>query len=335
MSSKMPALEFANDEFKMLNPEDFEQFINSYASAVSEVPWDMCITCNIKMTPLANNMSCNGCGRYAQVVDHGSGYSTTAAATHTTFANGPASYKIAGDGARPYNLALWSITTNRGPAQTNATMKQLLRYNANSTECKFPIHILHETAELYGKLQAGGMVRRGQGRNGSIAALLSHVSHTHDLTRKPKELAQYFNVPESAVSSADKYIRYMHEHGTIEIPVHYDPTRAYLTQYFDLLTIDEKYSQFAIDIIERTDKTPMCGDNNSRVSTKCAGIVYVLQLQLNLPFDKTAIERHCQISISTFMRYYEYLVINRKKIKDIFIAHGIKPLKKAVKRRAH
>jgi hypothetical protein len=75
----------------------------------------------------------------------------------------------------------------------------------------------------------------------------------------------------------------------------------------------------------------MKGENNSRISTKCAGAVYTLGLQLGLKFTVNDIVKSCNISRSTFIRYYKYLFQNRKALRPIFRKHKVPSLKKRKK----
>jgi len=87
------------------------------------------------------------------------------------------------------------------------------------------------------------------------------------------------------------------------------------------------------ELIERASQVDMMGENNSRISTKCAGAVYTLKVQESLKFSKADIVRYCKISKSTFIRYYEFLVQNRKLLKPVFKKHNVAPLRKSKKKK--
>ena len=166
-----------------------------------------------------------------------------------------------------------------------------------------------------------------------MGACIYFVCNRHNITKKPKEIAMFLNIEESYLSKGDKLLRKLHSEGKIDIPIHHNPKDAYILQYFEALSIDDKYKPFISEIIDRTSQVDMMGENNSRISTKCAGAIYMLKVQESLRYTKSDIVKYCKISKSTYIRYFDFLVQNRRLLKPVFKKHGIIPLKKPQKKK--
>jgi transcription initiation factor TFIIIB Brf1 subunit/transcription initiation factor TFIIB len=195
---------------------------------------------------------------------------------------------------------------------------------------KLPVVILREAASLYSTIQKCNIVRRGNGRKGALGACIYFVCNRHNITKKPKEIAAFLNIEESYLSKGDKLLRRLNAEGKIDIPIYHNPKDAYILQYFEALNVDKKYKPFVSELIDASSVVGhgIMGENNSRISTKCAGAIYTLKAQGLIGISKSDIVKYCKISKSTFIRYYEFLVVNRRVLKPIFKKHNIPPLKK-------
>lgn len=318
---------FDNNEF-----DDFDDFNDGIPSTDAKDIWNMCPDCDVRMQPMRTSYQCIQCGRDKQVFEQCVNYSTSIIDNYNTNNMCSVSIKIVGKDSYRYHKALLRTSSDYSKIQSNNTNRQLSRFNSQCDGGKLPIIILNEAAELYGQIQKHNVVRRGNGRKGALGACISFVCDKHDITKKPKEIAKFLNIEESYLSKGDKLLRRLHSEGKIDIPIYHNPQRAYLRQYFEALSVDTIYNHFAEELINRSSMMDMMGENNSRISTKCAGVMYVLKTQKKLNFTNHDIVKYCKISKSTFLRYYEYLVQNRRLLNVIFKKHGIPPLRQKKKK---
>jgi transcription initiation factor TFIIIB Brf1 subunit/transcription initiation factor TFIIB len=316
---------FGDDEF-----EDIEDYIPDIEL---QEDWKTCPDCNIRMQPMKNSYQCISCGRDKEVLEQSGEFSASIIDNYNTNENCSVSIKIVGKDSYKYRKALLKTSSDYSKIQYNNTNKQLSRFNSQSKEGKLPIIILKEAAELYGKIQKCNIVRRGNGRKGALGACIYFVCNIHNITKKPKEIAVFLSIEESYLSKGDKLLRRLHSEKKIDIPIYHNPEIAYIIQYFESLNIDNKYKPFVSELIERASHVDMMGENNSRISTKCAGVVYTLKMQESLKISKSDIVKYCKISKSTFIRYYEFLIQNRRLLKDVFNKYKINLLKKPRKKK--
>jgi transcription initiation factor TFIIIB Brf1 subunit/transcription initiation factor TFIIB len=338
-----------NNLFELTDAKDIECGDASYAFALfedgefddmedtpemsCENEWRTCEDCNTRMRPMKNSYKCEECGIDEKVYENKNEFSISIIDNYNSSEQCSQSIKIVGKDSYRYKKALWKTSSDYKKVQSNTTNRQLSRFNAQSRVGRLPIIILKEAADLYKQVQKYNIVCRGKGRVGALGACIGFVCDIHDISKKPKEIAAFLDIDESYLSKGDKLLRSLHAEGKIDIPIYHNPKNAYLIQYFEALDIDEKYKPFVSDLIDRASQTDMRGENNSRISTQCAGAVYALKILENLSFKKADIVRYCKISKSTFIRYHDFLLKNRKTLNLICEEHNITPMKKNKKKK--
>lgn len=322
----------ANYAFALFDAGEFADIGEEMPELSCENKWKVCQDCNVQMRPMKNSYKCDNCGVDKQVYVYKNEFSANIIDNYNSNENCSQSIKIVGPCSYRYKKALWKTSSDHGKVQSNTTNRQLNRFNAQSAVGKLPIIILKEAAELYKTVQTYNIVCRGKGRVGALGACIGFVCDIHDISKKPKEIAAFLDIEESYLSKGDKLLRSLHAENKIDIPIYHNPTNAYLIQYFEALCIDEKFKPFISDLIERASQTDMLGENNSRISTQCAGAIYALKVLENLSYKKSDIVKYCKISKSTFIRYYEFLLKNRKILNTVCIAHKVSILVKNKKK---
>jgi transcription initiation factor TFIIIB Brf1 subunit/transcription initiation factor TFIIB len=293
------------------------------------VKFKSCEVCHTRMKLMGYEYECLDCGLGKKVILQTDAFNPNVVNNYNSNKNCSLALKIVGKGSYRYHKALLRTASDYSKVQCHNTSRQLSQYNNRSKGGKFSAEILKEAGQLYHKIQSYKIVLRGKNRGGTLMSCLGFICKKHDITKKPKVLAAYGDVEESYVSEGDKLLRRLQAEGKLDIPIHHDPTYAFIFQYFKMFDIPTKYEDFALKLIEASqDTSKMMGENTSRISTQCAGAVYVLNLQLNLGFSKDDIVSKCNIVRSTFTRYYDFLITNRKILRPVFDAHGIPKLRK-------
>ena len=318
---------FAPDEFDNIDGLD-----GANPLPPAECDWKACPDCSVRMQPMTTSYRCTICGRDEQVFDQSTEYNSSVIDNYNTNDTFSTSLRIVGKDSHRYHKALLNTTSDYSKIQNNTTNKQLSRFNSQSTDGKLPLIIMREAADLYSQLQRHKIVCRGDGRKGTLGGCIYFVCREHNIAKKPKEITTFLGIDESYLSKGDKLLRKLHAKGKIDILIYYDPEEAYLSQYFQLLGIDVTYKPFVTALNKRSSQVDMAGVNNSRTSTKCAGSIYMLKMQLSLPFGKSDIVKYCKISKSTYMRYYDFLVKNRRLLAPLFREYGIPRLRGAKKK---
>lgn len=298
--------------------------------------WKLCLNCNISMEPMKFHYRCPECGMDSSIPKTiGGEYNESIINNHNTNNTSASKLKIVGKKCGRYQKAYYKHDSNYKNTQFKNTMKQLNRFNDNSKTIRFQQIILKQTTELYSIIQSNNIVKRGNSRKGLLAACLSRILCKNHITKKDTIIAKFFELDKTYISKGNKQLNELYNEKKIifQKDKKEDLINDYITQYFMALNIDQKYKQFAIDIINASCSVKMRGENNSKISTKCAGVVYILGIQKDLDYAISDIQKHCNISKTTFMRYYMFILNNRKRLKHIFIEHNIPALKKKDKKK--
>jgi transcription initiation factor TFIIIB Brf1 subunit/transcription initiation factor TFIIB len=179
--------------------------------------------------------------------------------------------------------------------------------------------------ELFSKIKENNYVYRGNGKKGVLGACLFYACVMNHITKTPREIASVMEIEERFLSQGDRTVQELNEKGVISIPTILRPLTDYLDQYFPALGIPLKYRQFIIDIVERAEKKNIHILNDSRTTTKCIGAIFLLinRVKELKKISKDQIVKECNISKSTFIRYYNLLLMNYKILKPVFKKHRI------------
>ena len=282
----------------------------------------ICEDCSVNLEPMENSYRCPNCGIDKKSYEETDDYSISVANNYNTNECSSMAIRVTGEGSYRYHRGLQRNNSDYSKTQTKKTIRQFNQCNARAHK-KFPVIILKEAAEMYNILQKKKIVRRGNGKDGSLGGCLYFAFIENRITKKSKTIANFMGVEDSYISKGIAHLRELHDQGIINLPLDRDPKEDYIYQYFEGLKIDNKYKEVVSQVIDRSEETDLMGDNNSRISTKCSGAIYLLQQQLDLPFTKSDIVNVCEISKSTYIQYYKYLFINRKLINIILKKHNI------------
>ena len=327
-----------SEAFDVVNFDDFEEEIplaNSVSNGLSKV----CFECNntLIQDPIKQILLCNKCGAVERLFDQQLSNSVKML-NYNSLESSAWTVRVYGKNSYKNNRHLCSSNLDYKKIQRYNTWKQLDQINSNSTVGKFSRSILNETADLFYKIQRNStkkIVRRGNGRRGLLGACLGDVLTRNNIARKPREIAQYIQVDESYISKADKTLQMLHYAKEIELVIEKDEIGSYINRYFITLKIDNKYLPFCKQIVQISEEsTDLKGENNSRISTKTAGVVYILTSQIDMGITHLDISKKCNISYPTFIRFSKFIERNKLFFKDIFEKYGVPlfTIKKKIKK---
>ncbi len=131
------------------------------------------------------------------------------------------------------------------------------------------------------------------------------------ITRKPKEIADIFDIPQTDLSFGEKIIDKLIADGQLESESttqgYFDVDQeieSFTDRYFEDLDIpnNSEYKSFVMQLIKFTIDKHIA--DSSVTSSKCAGAIYILALKCDeLKLKWNHIQTKCKISKSTFARF--------------------------------
>lgn len=288
----------------------------------------ICPDCQIETYVSDGVLCCSQCGYTKIMMNHiSNNYIASLDTDHNTAKNSFMSFKVVGKNAYGYQRSLLKTCSNYKAFSKNTNKKDLHNFVFQYEGNKIPKNVIDLAVEIFSKIKDAGYVFRGNGKRGVTGACLFYSCVMKGITKTPREIASVMKIEERFLSSGDRDLQELNELGIIKIPTSFDPLIHYIHQYFPALKIPDIYENFIVDIITRAEQKNIHIRNDSRMTTKCVGAIYLLTTRIPSlkHITKEDIVRECsKISKSTFLRYYNLLCDNHKKIKHIFKRHRIK-----------
>lgn len=222
-----------------------------------------------------------------------------------------ANFRVVGvsNRVRGLNKALLCLTSEYNKSKGGKITKKLLEWNYRAPEGEsIPDNVCIDAAETYNSLQdSEHIVKRANGLNGFLAALLYESCIKHNVPRKPKLIADMAGIHSKQLSKGDQLLYQLAQDKAIVLSNTDTMTNDYVVQYFERLQLDDylEYINFVNELIVATDVDKIRTEENScRLSTRCAGAIFILCEQLKIKFvTRDAIAKQCSISKSTFTRF--------------------------------
>lgn len=287
------------------------------------VDYKMCPNCDVLCKIHDTQIICTNCGMEREWNIHENNvYSSTLDENYNTSSNSFMSFNIVGAKSYCYNRSLQKTCSDATTYRANNNKKDIINkiYQYEGTNHP-PANVINATADLFDQIKQKGYVYRGDLKLGVIGACLYYTSIMHNLTRTPKEIAQIMGIEDKFLSSGDRTLQELNELNIISIPTNYKPLDDYLKMYMPALGIDLKYKPFIVHIIARAERKHLHIGNESRMTSKVVGVIYLLTKRLPQykHIKKEMICAACNgISRSTFIRYYSLIIANFKVLKKSF-----------------
>lgn len=294
---------------------------------VKKVDYNLCPLCQISCKISETMIICENCGMERIWDSHSHElYSISIDQNYNTTSNSFMTFSIVGMNSYCYNRSFLKTCADYSAYRNNTNKKDIINKIYQYEGNKPPHNIINATAELFDQIKNKGYVYRGDGKLGVIGACLYYMSIQHNLTRTPKEISLIMGIDEKFLSQGDRTLQELNELGVISIPTNYSPILDYLSIFLPSLGIPDKYKQFIIDTIARAERKHLHIRNESRLTTKIIGVIYLLTRRVpELKYiKKETISTECNnISKSTFIRYYTLICDNYHIMKKVFRRHKI------------
>lgn len=315
--------------FTLLDDDEFEQLIDRELYGISfpndsDIPViEVNICCSNMMVKRNKYFSCKSCGRVKQRVNDSIHFNTIEGNYNSW--NDSSALRIRGTDSYKYDKALLISTSNRNNQRKYENNKQFHNVNSRSDQKKLPTIIITRSNELFQELQKKGIVTRSFKRKGLMAACVYYSCIQNNIVKQPQYIADMFEIKTKQLfRGCDIVKKIMNDQTVCES----DQLSKFEMNIFATFDIDERYRGFISDIDNKLRDSPVAGDNSSRDSTRCSGIFYILCKQLGLKIPTKDIEKYCNISASSIMRYVKYVKMNKRFLKKIFKEYGVPRLKR-------
>lgn len=295
-----------------------------YPSGLIEHPKDSdsCAHCGGLMLINDNMLECSKCCMVIRNVGD-----TSFSSENTVFGNTMVSFRYEGGPTSELNRRNkmnHQTCSDSSAYRQNQDKKKLSNINAETETKRIPKTVIDLVMADFQKIKAERIVYRGNGKKGVMAALIYYRCMSVGVARTPRDLCTFLEIPQKKFSEGDRKVQKHIDKGILDFPICPNSYTMYVNQYMILLGIDLKYVQFVLDLIKRAEDKKIHIMNESKTTTKCVGAIYMLITRLKLKISKDTISKECNISGSTFIKYFKMLNEKYWLIKKPFKKHGIR-----------
>jgi hypothetical protein len=284
-----------------------------------------CVKCNGEMVLYDMNYVCNSCGLIGDSVEPVQ----------------PLYYIVSSSGygydrSNPSGNGRCNTLNDNGNNMYDSIVRKLLKYQSRSTGTPIPCEILRQVARDYTEicqklrkimLQEDNTEIKSHRCNMLLPALLQQRLNKSDMSRTDTYICQFIGKNKSVLTkSINKLNELMKK--TIEFyrVKTFSKISAYAYQFLARLDLDTSLSDLVVRVVKRADQqTDMVNFRTCQDETKVVGVIWLILRQIGINISHTLIKDKCfKISKSTYVRYTDFLDINRKKINPVLV--GNKPL---------
>jgi transcription initiation factor TFIIIB Brf1 subunit/transcription initiation factor TFIIB len=286
------------------------------------VDYKMCTNCNQQGVINETGLLCKNCGFEKPIfIESNDIFSETIINNYNTSSNSYINFTIIGANSYSYNRSFLKTCSDYSIYRNNNNKKEIFNRIYQFGENHPPTNVINATVELFDIIKKKDYLYRGSIKWGVISACLYYMSIEHNVAKTPKEIVKVMQITDKDFGVGEKILLELKELGIIDIKTDYSPINDYLNQFFPRLEIDSKYKKFIINIITRMQKKNCHVGNESRLSTKIIGCIYLLTVHVPelRHITKESISEECNnITKSTYMRYYDLIIKNHRLVKKCF-----------------
>ena len=225
----------------------------------------------------------------------------------------------------------------------NATYKavftKLEKFNRKSP---YPIpaeilrQVAREYAEISQKIKDDQSAESGKRLTTVLPALLQQVLDRERMSKTDSFICGFMGIPKNKLTRAKNKIERCSMLGHFKYaPQQQSTIESYAYQFLVRLDMNAAHTAFIVDLIGLADKEEEMVDYSScHTNTKVTGAIWMLNMHMDYGIShKDIYDRHGNISKSTYVRYKDYLVKNRRPLNPTLVRHGFPPIPRKVTNR--
>lgn len=290
---------------------------------IDEYEQQKCTTCNVDMDKYHDEHSvvCPKCGVTIMIGNCGE-YTMMAGEGHNTSSNAYMPLKPIGVRHKLYYNTMIKYTSENETFSQAQIYKTFEHVDFINPDFHIPKPILRAAADLFIILRKNKFVKRSDARRGLIGACIGKECERAGITKTDTQLAKMLKISETHISTGREELQIFHNQHIIDIPQNRDPIPDLINSYFEDFKIEEKYKTFSLALLERINKKKIMEIETSYATTKCIGILYIINYLLDLDITHEQIALKCNnISRGTYLNIFNVVRDNEKALRKVFIRH--------------
>ena len=296
---------------KQIDKDEFTEYKNSFTTDSNN-----CKNCNNQL--IYNNVDayeCSNCGLWE--------YSRNSYINPYNKSNNYVRYR-SGDRNRTLYNGSMTLYNDHEQIKKKTIVSMLQKKNMQSTDLVIPNEIIEEVSNEYIKISKIQLYRSNN-KLLILSACIENAFISNNKIIKAKRIANFMNLnnegyneghlilkKQKIKSITDNDSQCIDYDKMTEINKQIDKTECvdrvsmFMTKFFEILNIDNKYYKSAIDIVNIANLNGI--GISSVATTKCTGTIYFIIVKHKLAITKNQIEKETRTKKSTFTKYYNNLM---------------------------
>jgi hypothetical protein len=228
--------------------------------------------------------------------------------------------------------------SDNGNTMYDAIMRRLTKMYVKSRDTHIPLEVLRQTARDYTELcqtlkqandELGDGEKKIQRCNMLLPALLQQRLHKSNMSKPNAYICEFIGKSKSTLT---KSVNKLEELMRSTIPQYRVDTTskigAFAYQFLARLDLDMSLTDLIVCIIARADvQVDMINFRTCQDKTKVVGTIWLLIRQIGYHILHNRINERCfRISKSTYVRYVDFLDVNRRRINPILVKNKVRPI---------
>jgi transcription initiation factor TFIIIB Brf1 subunit/transcription initiation factor TFIIB len=182
-----------------------------------------------------------------------------------------------------------------------------------------PQSIIDATIQMY-KMISENYIKRGDSREGLIAACFSNALRDQGLIRSTEEIAKLFEIKTTKLSKAcNEFTELMYSKNKDYVrnikPI---DSKEMVERFGKLMNYDDSYIELSCKVIGMVEKLGICQENNPK--SIAVGCLYLISQYYELGYTKKYISESCKTSEVTVSNTYNQML----KVKEYILPNKIK-----------
>lgn len=284
------------------------------------VPENYCADCRAPMEIVDFEYRCETCGRTAEYFE-----------TQRVESGGNCIiyYNIPTDYSKTQIKSILAQLNRRSKEYQNSTYNEPGTVGFKTQKVFMPQDVLVAAAEKYNQIQRNHaigdapkkFVKRGSIKDEILATLIYFEGIRRGVVRKRTEVAKFMRLPTCGFSRGEDVVRDLHAKEQIDCIVD-EPAAVFIECYIESLGVAPKFAPFLCELVDRSEALNL--SKNSRISSKCAGAIYMLIRSVGLDISAPQLERAIGgTKKNTFMKFCNTVREHKYKFLAIYSRHGI------------
>jgi hypothetical protein len=200
--------------------------------------------------------------------------------------------------------------------------------------CMTPLSAASSTSSWPSTPRGEAPKKDKQRHNLILSSLLQNQLDKSGLSKTDNYICQFNGITKAKLTKSKNRLQTFIKSGAVAHVHPYDRIPSFVYLFLSKLGMDTVHTDLVVAIIRRADEqVDMINYRTCQDNSKVVGAIWLIARQLNIKLQHHVISEKCErISKSTYMRYVDFIDVNRRRINPILVKHKVRPIPRSFAR---